>query len=99
MDRSSRTTILPRVLPYQTHGVPTVLRSGAYRLFFYSNEGNEPPHVHVRRERSLAKVWLDEVALAGAIGFSDVELRAIVRLVMSNRRALLVAWEQFHGST
>jgi hypothetical protein len=27
--------------------VPTVLRVGPYRFFFYSNEGTEPPHVHV----------------------------------------------------
>ena len=28
--------------------MPTLLRIGPYRIFFYSNEGNplEPPHVH-----------------------------------------------------
>ena len=33
---------------------PTVLRSGPYRLFFFSNEAGEPPHVHVQRERMLS---------------------------------------------
>jgi hypothetical protein len=27
--------------------VPTVLRHGQWRFFFCSNEGNEPPHIHV----------------------------------------------------
>jgi hypothetical protein len=43
--------------------MPTVLRSGPYRLFFYSGDRGEPPHVHVERESSVAKVWLDPVRL------------------------------------
>src|SRR5690606_5154622 len=27
--------------------MPTVLRSGSYRFFFYSLENDEPPHIHV----------------------------------------------------
>jgi len=30
--------------------MPTVLRSGPYRLYFYSHEPNEPPHIYVDRE-------------------------------------------------
>jgi hypothetical protein len=29
--------------------MPTVLKSGGYRLFFYSGDGGEPPHVHVEQ--------------------------------------------------
>jgi len=28
---------------------------GPYRAFFYSNEGHEPAHIHVRREDREAK--------------------------------------------
>ncbi len=38
--------------------MPTVLRIGAYRFFFYSNESGEPRHIHIQRERMLAKFWL-----------------------------------------
>lgn len=41
--------------------MPTVLKIGGYRFFFYSNEGNEPPHIHVEKSDSLAKFWLDPV--------------------------------------
>jgi len=38
--------------------MPTVLRWGPYRAFFYSNEGGEPPHIHVRSGGFEAKFWL-----------------------------------------
>ena len=39
--------------------MPTVLRSGPYRFYFYSHEPNEPPHIHVDRDDLSAKFWLD----------------------------------------
>ncbi len=42
--------------------MPTILRIGPYRFFFYSNEKGEPSHIHVQRERFLAKFWLNPVA-------------------------------------
>ena len=37
---------------YYTHvnsqAMPTILRIANFRFHFYSNEGNEPPHIHVR---------------------------------------------------
>ncbi len=35
--------------------MPTVLRDGPYRMFFYSADRGEPPHVHVVREAKEAK--------------------------------------------
>ena len=55
--------------------MPTVARIGPYRFFFYSNEGTEPPHIHVQRDQDLAKFWLDPVALARVSGFRAVEMR------------------------
>ena len=43
--------------------MPTVLRRGPYRFFFYSSDRAEPPHVHVERDENLAKFWLDPVRL------------------------------------
>jgi hypothetical protein len=40
--------------------MPTVLRWGPYRAFFYLNEGDEPAHVHVRAG-SKAKFWLQDL--------------------------------------
>jgi hypothetical protein len=77
--------------------VPTVLRIGPYRFFFYSNESTEPPHVHVQRERRLAKFWLDPVTLAAVTGFAAHELRRIERHVVENREQILEAWNGYFG--
>lgn len=77
--------------------MPTVLRSGPYRFYFYSHEPNEPPHIHVDRDQDSCKVWLAPVALSSSLGYRARELREIERLVSVNRGILLKAWEEFHG--
>jgi hypothetical protein len=49
--------------------MPTVLRWGSYRAFFYSNEGNEPAHIHVPQRDKEAKFWLHDMDLALNAGF------------------------------
>jgi hypothetical protein len=44
--------------------VPTVLRLGPYRFYFYRHEPNEP-HVQVDRDDDSAEFWLDAVQLGG----------------------------------
>jgi hypothetical protein len=48
--------------------MPTVLRSGPYRFFFYAGDRDEPPHVHVEREANRAKLWLEPVRCRRAVG-------------------------------
>ncbi len=78
--------------------MPTVLRFGPYRFFFYSNEKGEPPHIHVQRERLLAKFWLNPVALASSKRFASHELRTIQKFVDENRRKFLEAWDEYIGN-
>ena len=61
--------------------MPTVLRVGTYRLFFYSGDRVEPPHVHVERDSDQAKVWLDPVRFEYSRGFSGAEINRIIRVV------------------
>jgi hypothetical protein len=77
--------------------MPTVLRDRPYRVYFYSHEGLEPPHVHVDRDNSTAKFWLDPVAVTRNLGFNPVELRTIERLVSRHRTRLLEAWHDYFG--
>lgn len=78
--------------------MPTVLRDGPYRVYFYSHEANEPAHVHVDREDVSAKVWLEPVGLARNQGFPSHELRKILRLIVQHQARLLEAWNEFHGA-
>ena len=79
------------------NGVPSIDRVGPYTFYFYSSDGNEPPHVHVRRERATAKFWLGPVRLARSRRFSDHELREVARVVEENQREILEAWNEHFG--
>lgn len=78
--------------------MPKALAHDVYRVFFYSKENNEPPHVHVKRDRDEAKFWLDPVVeLAGNWGFARHELNRVRRLVEDNRERLLERWHEHFG--
>ena len=78
--------------------MPTVLRVGPYRFFFYSNENGEPPHIHIQRERMLAKFWLQPVALASSTRFSSTELRKLEKLVCENKTHFMENWNEYFSS-
>ena len=78
--------------------MPTVLRSGPYRLYFFSHEPNEPPHVHVDRDNLSAKFWLQPVALARNFGFQAHELRRIRALIEEHRARFLEVWNGHIGA-
>lgn len=78
--------------------MPTVLRIGPYRFFFYSNENAEPAHIHIQREKMLAKFWLKPVALASSTRFASKELRKLEQLVVENRDTFLEAWNGYFSS-
>jgi hypothetical protein len=68
--------------------MPTVLRIGPYRFFFYASDGDEPPHIHVERDDKEAKFWLDPVAYDSSAGFRKRELARVERLASENRGTL-----------
>jgi hypothetical protein len=75
--------------------MPKSFEDGPYRFFFWSRENNEPPHVHVQRERLEAKFWIDpEVELAQNWGFARHELNRIRQLVIAKRDQLLEIWHE-----
>lgn len=75
--------------------MPTVLRIGAFRFFFYANEGQESVHIHVQADNRLAKFWLQPVNLASSIGFNAKELNQLLGLVRENEVLFLEAWNDF----
>ena len=75
--------------------MPTVLRSGPYRFYFYSSDGGEPPRVHVARDELEAKFWLDPVRLAHSAGFRPSDIRRIASIIEENQQQLLGAWDEF----
>jgi hypothetical protein len=79
--------------------VPTVLRVGAYRFFFYAGDRSESPHIHIERAGFEAKVWLDPVVVERSGGFGRSELNRINLLVIEPRGMLVRAWNDFFDET
>lgn len=77
--------------------MPAILKIGPYRIYFYSHELNEPPHVHIDRDDQSAKFWLNPVALARNFGFDPKELRKIERVLTERQEDLLEAWYDYFG--
>jgi len=75
--------------------MPSVLGRGPYRFFFYAGDRGEPPHIHVERDQSQAKYWLEPVRLERSHGFARQELNRIERLVQANRQRLMDSWNEF----
>jgi hypothetical protein len=97
--RTAPRSLLLALVPWTTTGyglsMPTVLRSGAYRLFFYSADGIEPPHVHVERDDKTAKFWLRPIRLQQSGGFNRVEIARLRGIVEENLEALLRSWDEY----
>jgi len=72
--------------------MPTVLRVGRYRFAFFSNEGKEPPHIHVKAGSDEAKFWLDPIGLAANYGFAAHELNEIRRIIQQHQIKLIEVW-------
>ncbi len=78
--------------------MPTILKLAGYRIFFYSLEGNEPPHIHVEYGDSVAKYWLEPVQLVSSHGFRSHELNRLRLLVIEHRVTFQEAWHAHFGN-
>jgi hypothetical protein len=78
--------------------VPTVLVVEGFRFFFFSNEGTEPPHIHVERGDGYAKFWLEPVELADALGLKTPELSRARLLTIQHRIDFLEKWRDYFGT-
>ena len=74
--------------------MPTVLRVDGHRFFFYSNEGNEPAHIHVQKAEKYAKFWLRPIQVAEAIGYTSKELHQVQDIITEHLELLLEAWHE-----
>jgi hypothetical protein len=72
--------------------------SVAFRFFFWSNERNEPLHIHVESGDGYAKFWLSQVSLAESGGYDGGELRQLLEIVRKRRERMERAWYDHFGT-
>lgn len=75
--------------------MPTVFRKDGFRFFFFSNEGNEPPHIHAEHGEGYAKYWLDPIQLSYSIGLSSRHLLKLRNLVQDNQELFKTYWHDY----
>ena len=77
--------------------MPTVLRFGANRIFFYSRE-HPPPHVHVESSDCRAVFELRPVRLVRSRGYTRRQLSELREVIVEHRFQFLRRWhDHFHG--
>jgi len=77
--------------------MPTVLRIKRFRFFFFSNEANEPVHIHVESDDKYAKFWLEPVQLTKSVGYRARELGEIRNLIVENVGVFKRRWDEYFG--
>ncbi len=76
--------------------MPELLRILGYVFSFYSNENNEPPHVHVEKGGAEAKIWLEpEVKAEYFVGFKKKDKKKIMDIVKENVEHFKKKWHEY----
>jgi hypothetical protein len=76
--------------------MPKVLLLDGFEFFFFSNEANEPMHVHVGKAGGIAKIWMEpEIHTGYFYGFTPNERRRILELVKENQGLIKLKWNEY----
>ncbi len=76
--------------------MPTVLEVNGFRFKFYSNENNEPPHIHVNKGSGNAKYWLiPDCVEEYSYEFTVAERKQIKLLVNQHKELFIIKWNEF----
>jgi Domain of unknown function (DUF4160) len=76
--------------------MPTLLLLYGFRFFFYSNENNEPIHVHVTKGNAYGKIWLEpEIEIAYLKGFGSSEEKQIISIVTDYSAEFKIKWHEY----
>ncbi|MFC4232865.1 DUF4160 domain-containing protein [Parasediminibacterium paludis] len=76
--------------------MPTLLLIDGFRFFFYSNENNEPIHVHVTKGNADGKIWLEPtIEIAYMHEFNNKEIKDIMWHVQKNFEQFKTRWNDY----
>ncbi|MHC1707854.1 MAG: DUF4160 domain-containing protein [Bacteroidales bacterium] len=79
--------------------MPTILVIAGWRLFFYSNEGLEPIHVHAEKGDIEIKFWIDrekfEIAEAFSYNTNPQANREIRKIIFEHFDYIVSEWDKY----
>ncbi|MGB2823531.1 MAG: DUF4160 domain-containing protein [Phycisphaerae bacterium] len=83
--------------------MPTILMVRGWRVFFYSNEGHEPIHVHAQKGDAECKVWLlvdtYDIEEAWSHNLTPRLRREVRKIVFDHFDLILEEWEGYFGGS
>lgn len=74
--------------------MPTVLTVEGFRFFFYSNENDEPPHIHVEKAEGIAKIWLSPVRVEYMSGLTPRQQSVVMEHCNKNLELFKKKWDE-----
>lgn len=75
--------------------MPTVLTEQGFRFFFWSNENDEPMHVHVEKSGAEGKIWLEPIIkVAYMHGFNPKEQKIIMSIITGKFLTFQQKWNE-----
>jgi len=79
--------------------MPTILFVMGWKFFFYSNEMNEPIHVHCRKGDKECKYWLDrknfDIREAFCFNMNDKDRRKVKKIIFEYFEFIEEKWAEF----
>lgn len=76
--------------------MPKIYEQNGYRFFFYSAEGHEPCHIHVKRGEGDGKIWLEpELREEYLVDFKSPEKKRIKKIVQEQRDYFIQRWYEY----
>ncbi len=78
--------------------MPVVLLINGHKFKFFSNENDEPAHIHISKGSGKAKYWLiPAIEEEYSYGFTVCERREVRELVTANSTLLINKWNGYFG--
>ena len=82
--------------------MPTILVIACWRIFFYSNERQEPIHVHAEKAEMEIKFWIDienfEITEAFAFNLTPQAKREIKKIIYEHFDYIISEWNKYFKS-
>ncbi|MCD6418183.1 DUF4160 domain-containing protein [bacterium] len=75
--------------------MPTIHRERGFRFFFFSNDFEEKPHIHIESAGKYAKFWLEPIEISKNYGYNERELNIIADIIKRNKNIFLRRWNEY----
>ena len=79
--------------------MPTIIYIYGWRLFFYSNEGNEPIHIHAENADMECKFWVleeeIEIKESYAYNLNQKDRKEIKKIIYQHFDLIVDSWYKY----